>query len=103
MAKFSEKLEAYFFNKISNEEPQTHLAFEVREYNHYFKNVSHLNYIDIYRIFILYNVTNPCVQHAVKKLLLPGGRGEKDFKKDLMEARDSLNRALEILEEDKDN
>jgi len=68
---------------------------------HYFKNVSHLKVIDVYRVLKLFNVTDPCVQHAVKKLLVAGGRGAgKDIERDLREAVDSINRALQMIAED---
>lgn len=69
-------------------------------YSHYYKNVSHLKGIDVYRVLALFNVTNPCIQHAVKKLLVSGGRGNKSLETDLREARDSLNRALQMIAED---
>lgn len=69
-------------------------------YNHYKKDVTRLESIDVYRILELYNVTDPCVQHAVKKLLCAGNRGSKTEEQDIIEARDTLNRKLEINEED---
>lgn len=49
----------------------------------------------------LFNVTDPCVQHAVKKLLVAGGRGAgKGIERDLREAVDSINRALQMIAED---
>lgn len=70
--------------------------------NHYFKDVSHLNKIDVYRIIELYGITNPCVGHALKKMLCTGNRsGGKTYEQDLREAVDSLNRALQMIEEDK--
>ena len=72
-----------------------------RKHSHYFKDVSHLKDIDVYRVLKLFNVTDPCVQHAVKKLLLAGGRGAgKDIERDLREAVDSINRALQMIAED---
>ena len=68
-------------------------------YDHYFKDVSHLKVIDIYRILELYGVTDPCVQHAVKKLLCSGQRGAKDADKDISEAMDTLNRYFEMQAE----
>ena len=65
-------------------------------YDHYFKDVSHLKVIDIYRILELYEVTNPCVQHAVKKLLCSGKRGVKDANNDIKEAFATLDRYLEM-------
>lgn len=72
-----------------------------RKHPHYFKDVSHLKDIDVYRVLKLFNVTDPCVQHAVKKLLVAGGRGAgKDIERDLREAGDSINRALQMIAED---
>jgi hypothetical protein len=73
------------------------------KHNHYFKDVSKLKKIDIYRIFKLYDVTDPCLQHAGKKILLPGERGEKDIYKDVREAIDSLERWCDMYIEDKQN
>ena len=67
------------------------------EFSHYYKPVSHLYYIDVYRILKLYEVTDPCIQHAIKKLLVAGGRGVKDAKKDFEEARASIDRALNMM------
>lgn len=69
------------------------------KYSHYYKDVSNLKVIDVYRVLSLFEVTNPCIQHAVKKLLCTGKRGQKDFLKDVVEARDTLNRFLEMEEE----
>jgi hypothetical protein len=72
-----------------------------RKHNHYFKDVSNLNTIDVYRVLHLFNVTDPCIQHAVKKLLVAGGRGAgKDITKDVKEAVDSLNRWTEMRGEE---
>lgn len=73
----------------------------MRNHSHYFKNVSHLKEIDVYRVIQLFAVTDPCVQHAIKKLLVAGGRGAgKDFERDIREAADSLNRCLQMISED---
>jgi hypothetical protein len=68
---------------------------------HYHKDVRNLETIDVYRVLALFNVTDPCIQHAVKKLLVAGGRGAgKDLGKDVQEAIDSLERFKEMREED---
>lgn len=68
---------------------------------HYHKDVRHLETIDVYRVLTLFNVTDPCIQHAVKKLLVAGGRGAgKDIAKDVQEAIDSLQRFQEMRAED---
>jgi ribosomal protein L21E len=70
-------------------------------HSHYFKDVSHLDTIDVYRVLELFNVANPCIQHAVKKLLVAGGRGAgKDINKDIQEAIDSLERWKVMRQED---
>lgn len=72
-----------------------------RQHNHYFKDVSKLQEIDVYRVLSLFNVTDPCLQHALKKLLVAGGRGAgKDVSRDIKEAIDSLLRWQEMREED---
>lgn len=71
------------------------------KHSHYYKNVAHLKHIDVYRVLGLFNVTDPCIQHAVKKLLVAGGRGAgKDVERDVREAVDSLNRFLQMIAED---
>lgn len=68
---------------------------------HYHKDVRHLETIDVYRVLHLFNVTDPCIQHAVKKLLVAGGRSIwKDVGKDIQEAIDSLQRFQEMRAED---
>lgn len=72
-----------------------------RKHNHYFKDVSKLDTVDVYRVLHLFNVTDPCLQHAVKKLLVAGGRGAgKDISRDIKEAVDSLQRWQEMREEE---
>ena len=70
------------------------------KHNHYFKNTVHLNAVDVYRVLSLYGVTNPCLQHAIKKLLCAGDRGAKDIEQDVQEAIDALGRWQDMMEED---
>lgn len=70
-----------------------------QKYNHYYRDVSHLEKIDIYRFCQLFGVTGP-LEHALKKIACAGNRGAKDFYKDLYEAIDSINRAIEMRQED---
>lgn len=70
---------------------------ETRSHSHYFKDVSMFKEIDVYIVLKLFNVTDPAIQHAAKKLLVAGGRGAgKDMSKDIQEAIDSLKRYQEI-------
>ena len=70
------------------------------KHSHYFKNVQHLDGIDVYRVLELFNVTDPCLQHAIKKLLCAGGRGAKDMEQDVQEAMDTLERWQDMCRED---
>lgn len=70
------------------------------DFTHYQKPVEHLKWIDVYRVLVLFGVTNPCLQHAIKKLLCAGQRGVKDQKQDVQEAIASLLRYLEMQTED---
>lgn len=69
-------------------------------HHHYYKDVSHIESIDVYRVLQLFEVTDPCIQHAVKKMLCAGRRGHKDLYRDVRDAIDSLNRWIEIQTED---
>lgn len=72
-----------------------------KKYPKYYKSVSHLDEIDVYQVHNLFNIQDPsgAIQHASKKLLLSGVRtGNKTQYKDIQEARDTLNRWLEMNE-----
>ena len=73
-----------------------HKDSEIREqerHSHYYKDVGNLDSIDVYRVLQLFNVADPCLQHAIKKLLVAGGRGAgKDMQQDIQEAIESLER-----------
>ena len=77
--------------EISKKQPQKH--------NHYFKDVSKLKKLDVYRILDLYEVYDPCIQHALKKLLVAGGRGHKDVSRDIQDVIDTLIRWQEMQRE----
>lgn len=77
-----------------------HMAVNEKQYSHYYKDVSKLEVVDVYRVLQLFNVWDPCLQHAIKKLLVAGDRGPKDASKDVQEAIASLNRWQEMRAED---
>lgn len=70
------------------------------KYNHYYKDISYLDGIDIYRVLMLYGVTDPCIAHAIKKLLCAGQRGGKDMEQDIQESIDALVRWQDMCSED---
>lgn len=70
-----------------------------QKYPAYYKDVSHLNEIDVYAIHHIFNIQDPsgALQHASKKILLSGVRtGGKSAFKDIKEARDTLTRWLQL-------
>ena len=56
--------------------------------------------IDVYDVLNAFEVINPAMQHALKKMLAPGKRGAKGTIQDMKEAIQSIERAIE-LENDK--
>lgn len=69
------------------------------QFPHYFKDVSHLDVIDIYRVLDLWEVKDNAIGHAIKKLLVAGGRGAKDAEQDVREAMVYLQRWQEMQAE----
>jgi len=70
------------------------------EYNHYHKPCPY-DYVDVYRVLELFSVTDPCLQHAIKKMLVAGGRGAKNIDKDVAEAIVTLTRWQQMRAEEK--
>lgn len=52
--------------------------------------------VDVYRVLTAFEVRNPAVAHAVKKLLCAGLRGKADRVQDLKEATDAVTEAIDI-------
>ncbi len=72
------------------------------KYPQYYKDVSDISELDVYATHKLFNIQDPsgCIQHSSKKLLLSGVRtGGKSAFKDIKEARDTLNRWLQLYPE----
>ena len=91
--------ETFSISPATNKIPEPKISRP--EHNHYFKDVQHLKTIDVYRVIELFEVSDPCIQHAIKKLLVAGGRGAgKSLDKDVKEAIDSLKRYQEMRQED---
>jgi hypothetical protein len=71
-----------------------------REHSHYFRKCPY-DAVDIYRILSLFGITDQALGHAIKKLMVAGGRGAgKDIGQDVKEAIDTLQRWQEMREED---
>lgn len=51
---------------------------------------------DVYDILNAYTVTDPAIAHAIKKLLMPGQRGDKSIIADLNESIQAISRSLDV-------
>ena len=56
--------------------------------------------VDVYRVLVAFDITDPELQHALKKLLCLGIRGKGDYRQDLEEAVLSLNKLQERKEQE---
>lgn len=81
---------------VSKRVEQLRSIEEARKHSHYFKDVSGVDRIDVYAVLRLFEVTDPCLQHIVKKALCAGKRGAKDWAKDVQEIADTANRLIEL-------
>lgn len=75
------------------------MASKREKYPHYHKACP-FDYVDVYRVLELFGVVSPNLQHAIKKLLVAGGRGSKDMGRDVREAIETLERWEEMRAED---
>ena len=50
--------------------------------------------VDVYRVLEAFNVSNPQLQHLIKKALCAGLRGHKDTKQDLLDIEASIQSAI---------
>lgn len=57
--------------------------------------------VDVYAVLDAFEQTDQALGHAIKKLLMPGKRGHKDRKADLIEAIQSIDRAIDMSEDKK--
>jgi len=70
-----------------------------KQYNKYQKQIKDIDgniigYVDVYSVLSAFNVTEPGLQHAIKKILMPGQRGKNNFKNDLTEAIQAIKRTI---------
>lgn len=64
--------------------------------NKYSREISPGIFVDVYDVLRAFNVTDPCLQHLVKKALAVGQRGHKGAEEDLKDIMASAKRALEM-------
>ena len=64
--------------------------------NKYLHEIKPGVFVDVYDVLMAWNVTNPALQHLIKKALQAGERGHKSRKQDLQDIIDSAIRAKEL-------
>jgi hypothetical protein len=72
--------------------------------NKYDREILPSVWVDVYDVLgaftgTISSLVKPAIDHAIKKLLTPGLRGVKEERQDLVEARDSIDRAIQKLDE----
>jgi len=81
---------------VSSRVEQLRSVEAARKHSHYFKDVSGVDKIDLYHVARLYDITDPALFHAFKKIACAGKRGAKDQAQDVQEAIDALQRWQEL-------
>lgn len=69
---------------------------EAKLANKYLHEIKSGVFVDVYDVLMAWNVTNPALQHLIKKALQAGERGHKSRKQDLQDIIDSAIRAKEL-------
>ncbi|ANW46822.1 hypothetical protein BOW75_gp27 [Salmonella phage IME207] len=64
--------------------------------NKYLHEINPGVFVDVYDVLVAWNVTNPALQHLIKKALQAGERGHKSREQDLQDIIDSAIRAKEL-------
>lgn len=64
--------------------------------NKYLREIKPGVFVDVYDVLMAWNVTNPALQHLIKKALQAGERGHKSREQDLQDIIDSAIRAKEL-------
>jgi len=105
LTKANERLSEFVFesaNKAIDNLSETFKSAQAKETasaNEYLREIKKGVYVDVYDVLKAFQVKNPAVQHAIKKLLASGKRGYKDTIQDLSEAMQSIQRAIELEDE----
>jgi len=91
-------------NEVYGDDPITRVArsFPVTHFNRsgskYLREIPCLfdERVDVYAVLDAFDVRCPARQHAIKKLLCSGLRGKNNVIDDLREARDAVDRAVQM-------
>lgn len=86
----------HYTNVDINAWPQPRDDREEAPRSKYHREIKPGVFVDVYDVLHAFSVTNPALQHAIKKALAPGQRGHKDRATDMDEIVQSAIRAREL-------
>lgn len=66
------------------------------QHSKYHREIKPCVWVDVYDILQAWEVSNPALQHLIKKALAPGARGHKDLETDMNDIIASAQRAKEL-------
>ena len=89
------EIEEGFEPFVSVEDAQEHKEKRSITPSKYTKQIHGVS-VDVYDVLMAWGVTNPALQHLIKKALQCGQRGHKDKQQDLQDIIDSAIRAKEL-------
>lgn len=90
------------FKEFKTKVPELSPVSLATKYPKYYKSTQGMTEVDVYAVLKIFDIQDPsgALHHAAKKLLLSGVRtGGKTKQQDITEARDTLNRWLELNKE----
>ena len=79
----------------TSEPQQVEQSSQPSRYHRQFRGVT----LDLYRVANLWGVKSHALFHAMKKIMMAGNRGAKDYETDLREAILAIQEELKIIEE----
>lgn len=94
MARYMELNEPWVLHTSEVDEPSSDEQ-SASPRNKYMREIAPGVWVDVYDVLYAFNVTDPCLQHLIKKALATGVRGHKSEREDLVDIVDSAKRAVE--------
>ena len=84
------------YDYMTEEEESMLQETKAAKLNKYLREIKPSVYVDVYDVLKAWGVSNPALQHLIKKALQAGNRGHKDLETDMQDIIDSAIRAKEL-------
>ena len=94
--KFFAEYPSWSFVFENDEQDLNDCTSEPESDNKYLHEIKPGVFVDVYDVLMAWNVSNPALQHLIKKALQAGERGHKSREQDLQDIIDSAIRAKEL-------